>query len=439
MSDPLSDPRAQGLLSADVGEISTLAGSFRRVAGQAQTAAAALRGTQNDATWTGAAATAFRSQVGKVPDDLDTVHESYGAVAAALDTYGTHLEPIQTQFRSLATQLTGARSSLGSAQGQLATARTTLSTATSAPHATSTTPAVVNAHTAVQSASGTVGRLQGEVSGLETRGFHLLDEFDTIRGSARSQVSGAGGKAPSHHWWQSVLHAVGNFVAGAAVSMVHDVLDLPHAIVNVVEHPGDLGAWGELVKDVAVTASIVVMVADPLAAPELLEADALADGGAMAAGEVAGEALGETAGGAAGDALSSAAGDAAGDAVGGADGAAGDAGGVLRGTNARGEVTSRGSFRVKTEQDAWDNAEPGPNGGKLCPTCKTEVTVPPRTGVPRDWDVSHNPSWTNREFPPNVTRPEVLDNYQQGTSLECPSCNRSGGNDDSRFPVGGLP
>ncbi|MGE7913040.1 GH-E family nuclease [Lysinibacillus xylanilyticus] len=27
-----------------------------------------------------------------------------------------------------------------------------------------------------------------------------------------------------------------------------------------------------------------------------------------------------------------------------------------------------------------------------------------------------------------VTRKEVLDNYQTGTRLECPSCNRSGGN-----------
>jgi hypothetical protein len=226
--------------------------------------------------------------------------------------------------------------------------------------------------------------------------------------------------------------------------MVHDVMDLPHAIGNVIEHPGSLAAWGELVKDVAVTASIVVMVVDPLAAPELLEADALADGGAMALGEAAGDALGDAAGDAAGNAIGDAAGDAAGDAtgdaVGGADGAgaADDTGGVLRGTNARGEVTSRGSFRVKTVQDAWDNAEPGPNGGRLCPTCKSEVTVAPRTG-PRDWDISHNPSWTNREFPMNVARKEALDNYQQGTSLECPSCNRAGGNDDSRFPVGELP
>lgn len=59
--------------------------------------------------------------------------------------------------------------------------------------------------------------------------------------------------------------------------------------------------------------------------------------------------------------------------------------------------------------------------------------VPPRTpGQTRDWDVSHNPSWTNRRFAPDVTRAEVQDDYQVGTSLECPACNRIGGNDDSR-------
>lgn len=53
--------------------------------------------------------------------------------------------------------------------------------------------------------------------------------------------------------------------------------------------------------------------------------------------------------------------------------------------------------------------------------------------------LSHNPSWTNREFPPDVTRQEVLDNYQDGTSLECPSCNRSAGNNDQRFTSWGPP
>ncbi len=106
---------------------------------------------------------------------------------------------------------------------------------------------------------------------------------------------------------------------------------------------------------------------------------------------------------------------------------------MVSGTNERGELTSRSSFRNGTVQDAWDNATDGPTGGKLCPTCGGEVSVAPGTGN-RDWDVSHNPSWTNREFDANVTtRQDVIDNYQQGTSLECPSCNRSGQANDNRF------
>ncbi|MFJ8141202.1 polymorphic toxin-type HINT domain-containing protein [Streptomyces sp. NPDC096013] len=115
-----------------------------------------------------------------------------------------------------------------------------------------------------------------------------------------------------------------------------------------------------------------------------------------------------------------------------------DSDGMLRGTNETGQTTSRGSFRVATEDGAWDNAEVGPNAGRLCPTqgpnCAGEVRVAPRTpDVTRDWDVSHNPSWTNRQFDPGVSREEVLDNYQEGTGLECIPCNRGGGNDDSRF------
>jgi RHS repeat-associated protein len=97
----------------------------------------------------------------------------------------------------------------------------------------------------------------------------------------------------------------------------------------------------------------------------------------------------------------------------------------LRGTNARGQITSRGTFRKATVQDAWDNAPNGPNGGKLCPTCGKEVTVEPGSGTPRDWDVDHQPKWTDREFPPDCTRQQVIDNYQKGTRLRCPPCNRA--------------
>ncbi len=100
----------------------------------------------------------------------------------------------------------------------------------------------------------------------------------------------------------------------------------------------------------------------------------------------------------------------------------------VRGTNAPGQLTRRGSWRRGTVDRAWESAEPGPSGGRLCPTCGNEVTVPPRSGQPRDWDINHDPPWTRREFPDDVTRRDVLDEYQEGTGLECPGCNRSAGN-----------
>jgi len=293
MGDPLSDPRAQGLLLADLGEISSLASSFHQVASQAHTAAAGLRGAQNDAHWTGAAADAFRTKLGKLPGDLDNVNASYGEVAGALNTYEAHLQPVQSRFTSLVNQLTDARSNLAGAQGQVATAQTNLTNAASAPHATSHTTAVVNAHAALNSANSNAWQLQQQVSGLEQRGYNLLDEFDTIRNAAMGKVSDAAGKAPSHHWWQSVASFVGNFVKDAALGIAHSVWDLISGkdIIAFIEHPG-WDTLGTLVKDIAITASLVAMIAAPFAAPELAGLDV-----AEATAEGA-EAMGEAAAGA---------------------------------------------------------------------------------------------------------------------------------------------
>ncbi|MBD8497390.1 GH-E family nuclease [Paenibacillus arenosi] len=52
--------------------------------------------------------------------------------------------------------------------------------------------------------------------------------------------------------------------------------------------------------------------------------------------------------------------------------------------------------------------------------------TPHSSGKKRDWNIDHTPVWTNRLFQ-NSTRKQVLNN-QNGTRLECPSCNRSKGN-----------
>ena len=245
-----------------------------------------MRGANGDGTWTGSAADAFRTQLGKLPGDLDKVQQSYGEVGAALSAYATGLEPIQTQFRSLASQLTATRSNLSSAQSNLSTAKSNLSTATSAAHATSSTPAVVNAHTALSSASGAVNNLQGQVSGLESRGYHLLDEFDTIRGHARSTVSSAAGIAPSQGWFSSMMHSIGNFMggvghlfAGIGEDVWKSAKSLPSDVAHVIEHPTNLHDWAKLGEDAATVAGAVAVVAAVVICPaDALGLEALADG-----------------------------------------------------------------------------------------------------------------------------------------------------------------
>ncbi|AXO87791.1 hypothetical protein DZC75_07105 [Pseudomonas parafulva] len=91
------------------------------------------------------------------------------------------------------------------------------------------------------------------------------------------------------------------------------------------------------------------------------------------------------------------------------------------------DVTKRPSgFKKQTVKDSLDNAATGSTPEtKACPTCGRDVTVAPGQGR-RDWDVDHQPPWSQRDLS-GKTRSEVLDEYNQGTRLECPSCNRSSG------------
>lgn len=80
-------------------------------------------------------------------------------------------------------------------------------------------------------------------------------------------------------------------------------------------------------------------------------------------------------------------------------------------------------FRKKTLQDAWDNAAAGskPNT-RSCPDCKKDVEVAPGTGR-RDWDGDHQPKWKDRDLT-NMTRKDVLNEYNRGVRVRCPTCNR---------------
>ena len=266
MSDPLSDPRAADLLSADPGEVWLLAALFRQVGGEAQAIAGALRGAPNQATWTGGAASAFRNTVGQLPGELEKVQQSYEDVAGALSAYESQLADLKAAFQRVAAQLGSAQSALGGAQGQLANAQGNLTTQLSAPHAKSTSPAVQNAHDAVQTASGTVTRVQGEISGLQTQGFAILNQFQGARDGCQGKISSACSLAPHQSWWDHLMSDVGNWMTDAGhffkaigLGIYHGVTGLPGALVDWVEHPS-WKTFAKLAEDIAITASVVLLV-----------------------------------------------------------------------------------------------------------------------------------------------------------------------------------
>jgi hypothetical protein len=296
MSDLLDDQRGKDLLAADPGVVNALGVMFRDVATQAQTTADGLRGAAGDADWTGSASSAFRQGLGKLPGDLDKVTQSYQESADALNSFEGELNSLKPAFQNIVSQLQSAQGALSGAQSQLSSAQSSLSTAQAkastqsiaSPLASLTTvPLSSPLHTAVNAASGAVSNAQGEIDSLTSRGFSLLDEFDSRRGAAQSRVSSASHVPPHRGFWDSVFHDVGNFMLDAGkfvVGLGKDIVDSVTGTVGAFEtwlqHPTNLADLGKLAGDLAVDASIVVLVA---AAPEALglvgAAEAAADAG----------------------------------------------------------------------------------------------------------------------------------------------------------------
>ncbi|HWF73829.1 MAG TPA: hypothetical protein VG186_10825 [Solirubrobacteraceae bacterium] len=280
--DPRNDPRAHDLLSADPGVVSGLAGMFRTVATQAQSTADGLRGADGDATWTGQAATAFRQGLGKLPGDLGKVTSSYQEAADAMNAYEGELSTLQHSFQGVAARLASADAHLASMQSSLTGAQNALNQAqakltTSAmlgplkplPSVPANSPLIAN----VGAATSAVGNAQSDIAGLSAQGFRILDAFDSARNAAKGRVSSASHVPPHRSFWDSAWHDLGNWMSDAGhflVSVGKGILDSVTGTVgafeNFVNHP-TLANFGELAKDVAVDASIVVLAAS---APEAL-------------------------------------------------------------------------------------------------------------------------------------------------------------------------
>ena len=261
--DLRGDSRTNELLTADPG-LCGLAGMLQRVAELAQNTSDGLRGTASEGIWSGSAADAFRQGVGKLPGDLAKVTASYQEAGDALNVYVGELNRLQPEFRNILSQLDGAQSHLSSVQSQLTSAQSAQ---------TPSVPLSSPLHTTVNAANGAVQNAQAELDGITARGLRLLDEFDTARVAAKGRVSHASHVPPHRSFWDHVFHDVGNWLGDVG----HFVVDTGKGIFDSVTgtwgalqafaNDPSLANFGKLASDLAVDASIVVLIA---AAPEAL-------------------------------------------------------------------------------------------------------------------------------------------------------------------------
>lgn len=287
--DLRDDPRATDLLAADPGTVNGLAVTFQTVARKAQSTAEGLRGAAFDACWEGSAAEAFRRGVGKLPGDLDKVTASYQEAADALNAYESELNDVQPKFEGILRQLHGAHSSLFSAQLQQSGAQSALNEATIKAAASGTSVLPGSAlQTAVDAQDSKIQNANGDIQSLTSQGLQLLDEFDSARSSAQGKVSSASHVPPHPSFWDSLFHDLGNWMLDGGKFLLNVVKGIGSSVWNTIPalekfiQDPTLANLGDLAKDVAVDASIVVLLA---AAPEMFGVIGAADAAADAAAE----------------------------------------------------------------------------------------------------------------------------------------------------------
>jgi uncharacterized protein YukE len=193
MSDPLTDPRAIDLLSADPNEVAALAGRFTTAAQESAATGAGLSTAQLQANWNGRAAEAFRRSIERLPRDLSRLDGRLTAASQALSAYETGLAANQSAFGQLGDQIVDTRGRLRQALTAQTQADAALQRAELEPHRVRRLAA---AQQAADQAGDTVTSWAQEVDSLCARAMRILDAFEQERDSAQAAIGAAGSGLP---------------------------------------------------------------------------------------------------------------------------------------------------------------------------------------------------------------------------------------------------
>jgi uncharacterized protein YukE len=234
---PLPDPDA----------IEDLAGHYGQVRDQIGSVQDQLQGADQDITWTGAAADAFRKGLGDLPGELVKAHNSYSDMAITLSAYASGVRSWVDQYQSLARQANDVDCELEQAKYALQQAKATGADTTSL--------------------QARVDSLNDELSSLQRQLSHLVDsELHALASTCVQGIRQAehAGISNSYSFWGSICEIfddigeamvdVGDFVYDA---IIKPIASLPGDIVNVCEHPDDLSAWSSLLGDTGTLIGVV--------------------------------------------------------------------------------------------------------------------------------------------------------------------------------------
>jgi uncharacterized protein YukE len=189
MADPLADPRAADLLAAKPDEVLALARDFQSAASESAATATGLSAAQHDGTWAGRAADAFRRAIGRLPNELQRVHDGFSGVAQALSGYEPELASTRAAFVNVVGELTDAQSRLIVAQTNAHDAFDTLKNAVQGRDPGQRDLDIDEL--TVARANVAVNAIEGEIVSLRRTAFNLLDEFAEARDTCRSAIAGA--------------------------------------------------------------------------------------------------------------------------------------------------------------------------------------------------------------------------------------------------------